>query len=97
MSKDYKNITLEEVKVKKESYRIWLGVFLAIFGCFMILTGAIMPPIGIIHGSILTGVGEVFGLAGASLGFFSYSKRDSSKLDAVYKFIEEEKRNRNAL
>ena len=91
----YKGLSLDDVKIKRESYRIWLGVFLALFGCTMILVGAVMPPIGVIHGSILTGVGEVFGLAGASLGFFSYNKRDSSKLDVVYNFVEDEKRQRN--
>ncbi len=79
-----KKLDTDEVKIKRETSRIWMGVGLAIFGCVLIMTGLVLPPAGIIHGSVLTAVGEVFGLSGASMGIFAYNKRDNAKIDYLY-------------
>lgn len=77
-------ITKDELRIKRESARIYLGIGLAIFGCILIMTGLIIPPAGIIHGSVLTAVGEVFGLAGGCIGVFAMSRRDNAKIDYLY-------------
>ena len=77
------------IKVKRESVRIWLGVGLAVFGCLLIIAGVCIPPMGVIDGSVLTAVGEVFGLSGASMGIFAYNRRDNAKLDYMYRHFEE--------
>ena len=77
-------LNADEVKIKRETSRIWMGVGLAIFGCVLIMTGLILPPAGLIHPSVLTAVGEVFGLSGASMGIFAYNKRDNAKIDYLY-------------
>ena len=82
---------IDEIRVKKETSKIHLGLGIAIFGCFMILLGACLPPVGIIDGSILTAVGELFSLSGALLGVFSLNRRDNAKLDSIYNYIESKK------
>lgn len=85
---------VERIKIKRESVRIWLGVGLAVFGCILILIGVIIPPSGIVDGSILTATGEIFGLSGASMGIFAYNKRDNAKIDYMYRYVEERERNK---
>lgn len=84
---------IDTIRVKRESVRIWLGVGLAVFGCLLIIAGVCIPPVGIIDGSVLTAVGEVFGLSGASMGIFAYNRRDNAKIDYMYRHFEEYARN----
>ncbi len=77
-------ISKDEIKIKKESVRIWMGVGLVIFGCVLIMTGLIIPPAGIIHPSVLTAVGEVFALGGGCIGVFAMNRRDNAKIDYLY-------------
>ena len=93
MKKDDKD--LDEVKIKRETSRIWVGVGLAVFGCILIMAGLIFPPAGVIHGSVLTAVGEIFGLSGASLGIFAYSKRDNAKIDSIYRYVRTQNQERD--
>lgn len=74
----------DEIKIKKESVRIWLGVGLAVFGCILIMAGLCIPPAGIIDGSVLTAVGEIFGLSGGCIGVFAMGRRDNAKIDYLY-------------
>ena len=83
----------DEIKIKKESARIWLGVGLAIFGCVLIMVGLIIPPAGIIDGSVLTAVGEIFGLSGGCIGVFAMGRRDNARIDYMYRYLED-KRNK---
>lgn len=84
---------IDTIKIKRESVRIWLGVGLAVFGCLLIIAGVCIPPVGVIDGSVLTAVGEVFGLSGASMGIFAYNRRDNAKIDYMYRHFEEYTRN----
>lgn len=81
----------DEVRVKRETTRIWLGSGIAIFGCIIIVIGIFIPPMGIIDGSVITAIGEVFGLSGALLGVFSLNRRDNAKIDSIYNYIENKK------
>lgn len=74
----------DTIRIKRESVRIWLGVGLAIFGCVLIMVGLIIPPAGIIDGSVLTAVGEIFGLSGGCIGVFAMGRRDNAKIDYLY-------------
>ena len=74
----------DEIRVKRESAKIWLGIGLAVFGCLLIIAGLVIPPAGIIDGSVLTAVGEVFGLSGGCIGVFAMGRRDNAKLDYLY-------------
>lgn len=87
-------ITKDEIKIKRESVRIYLGIGLVIFGCVLIMTGLILPPAGVIHPSVLTAVGEVFALGGGCIGVFAMSRRDNAKIDYLYD-AEMERRNNN--
>lgn len=77
-------INKDELIIKKESVRIYIGIGLAIFGCVLIMAGLVIPPAGIIHGSVLTAVGEVFGLCGGCIGVFAMNRRDNAKIDYLY-------------
>lgn len=45
-----------------------LGVFLAISGVALLWTGLFIEPLGEIHPSVLTALGEVFTFSGALIG-----------------------------
>ena len=65
----------------------------SIFGCVLIMVGLIIPPAGIIDGSVLTAVGEIFGLSGGCIGVFAMGRRDNAKIDYMYRYLED-KRNK---
>ena len=54
--------------MKKNSAQLWLGVVLTIAGIGLLFLGALLPPGGEIHPSMLVGFGEVATFAGALLG-----------------------------
>ena len=53
---------------KKNTAQFWLGVVITIAGIGLLFLGALMPPCGEIHPSLLVGFGEVATFAGALLG-----------------------------
>lgn len=58
---------------EKMTIQLWLGVSLAIIGCILLWVGLFLPPVGIIHASVLTAMGEVFTFSGALIGIdYSY-------------------------
>jgi len=54
--------------MKKHNVQLILGVILAIFGIILIVTSFIVPPLGIIHSSVIASVGEIFTFSGSLLG-----------------------------
>lgn len=54
--------------MKKHNTQLILGVILAIFGVILIISSFIVPPMGVIHSSVLAAVGEIFTFAGALMG-----------------------------
>lgn len=59
----------------KMTIQLWLGFFLAAFGVIMLIASFIVPPMGVIHSSVLAATGEVFTFSGSILG-----------VDYTYKF-----------
>lgn len=58
---------------EKMTIQLWLGIFLAVVGVALLWTGMFLPPIGEIHPSVLTALGEVFTFSGALIGIdYSY-------------------------
>lgn len=58
---------------EKMTVQLWLGVGLAIVGVALLWTGLFIPPMGEIHPSVLTALGEVFTFSGALVGIdYSY-------------------------
>lgn len=62
-------------KNEKLNIQLFLGMFLVFFGVGLLTASFIVPPMGIIHSSILAAVGEVFTFAGCLIG-----------VDYTYKF-----------
>lgn len=68
-NKRFKPISRKE----KMTIQLWLGVGLAVIGVGLLWTGLFLPPVGIIHASVLTALGEVFTFSGALIGIdYSY-------------------------
>lgn len=58
---------------QKMTIQLWLGVILAVCGIVLLWVGLFLPPIGAIHASVLTALGEVFTFSGALIGVdYSY-------------------------
>lgn len=55
-------------KKTKITLQLWLGFFLAIFGVVLLTASFFVPPMGIIHSSVLAAIGEVFTFSGALIG-----------------------------
>ena len=74
-------------KNEKMTIQLWLGVALAIVGVILLWVGLFLPPMGIIHASVLTALGEVFTFSGSLIGIdytykykmFKYQKDDDDE------------------
>lgn len=58
---------------EKMTIQLWLGIALAVVGVALLWTGLFIAPVGEIHPSVLTALGEVFTFSGALIGIdYSY-------------------------
>lgn len=55
-------------KTKKNTAQFWLGAIITIAGIGLLFLGALMPPGGEIHPTLLVAFGEVATFAGALVG-----------------------------
>lgn len=86
-----KNKRLHILSTKeKMTIQLWLGVFLAVTGVALLWAGLFLPPIGIIHASVLTGIGETFTFSGALIGVDYSYKFKAMKLISEIKEKEDE-------
>lgn len=53
---------------QKMTIQLWLGVALAISGIVLMIVSFLVPPLGVIDGSVLAAIGEVFTFSGALIG-----------------------------
>ena len=53
---------------KKLTYQFILGIILSFSGIVLLFIGLFMPPVGIIHSSVLVAFGEVATFAGTLIG-----------------------------
>ena len=58
------------------------AVVLVFIGVSMILMGMFLPPIGEIHPSVLTALGEVFTFSGSLWGLNTHYRIKTDKMDA---------------
>ena len=65
---------MKSIKLKDRlTIQLWLGIVLAVVGIALIWTGLFIAPLGEIHPTVLTAVGETFTFAGALIGVdYSY-------------------------
>lgn len=76
---------------EKMTVQLWLGVGLAIVGVALLWTGLFIPPLGEIHPSVLTALGEVFTFSGALVGIdYSYKVKSIKYIAGIYKPKEKE-------
>ena len=69
-------------KKTKMTIQLWLGFILAIFGMCLLTASFFVPPMGIIHSSVLAAIGEVFTFSGALIGIdYHYKAQTMSKED----------------
>lgn len=72
---------------QKMTIQLWLGVCLAVIGILLLWVSFFVPPIGIIHSSVLTALGEVFTFSGALIGIdYSYKYKTIRYLKDKYDF-----------
>ncbi len=63
--------------------QLMLATGLTLFGCAMLVAGFLVPPMGVIHPSVLVAGGEVFTFAGSLMGLdYSYKYRNASRHDS---------------
>lgn len=62
--------------ISKANLQLILGFTLAIFGMALLILSFFVPPMGIIHASVLTAIGEVFTFSAALIGIdYHYKQR----------------------
>lgn len=78
------DIKLRHVKLK---WMIVCAVILVFIGCALILMGMFLPPMGEIHPSVLTALGEIFTFSGSLWGLNTHYriKTDQMDIDAEIK------------
>lgn len=73
MSKRRINTISDEQKM---TIQLCLGVLLTIFGIALLVVSFLVPPLGVIHSSVLAATGESFTFAGALIGIdYTYRYR----------------------
>ena len=81
-----KPLTMKE----KMTVQLFLGCGLAIVGVILIFTSFFVPPLGIIHSSVLAAIGEIFTFAGALIGIdYSYKFKEVKYINDYNKQIED--------
>jgi drug/metabolite transporter (DMT)-like permease len=71
---------------EKMTVQLWLGVGLAIIGVALLWTGLFIAPVGEIHPSVLTALGEIFTFSGACVGIdYSYKVKSIKYIADIYK------------
>lgn len=60
-------------------YRI--SVIVLFFGMGLMIAGFVVPPTGVVDGSILTGLGEIFAFTAAITGIDTYRQNFLDKLN----------------
>ena len=68
-------------KKQKMNIQLWLGFILAIFGMALIIASFIVPPLGVIHASVLAATGEIFTFSGCLLGIDYHYKEKRYQYD----------------
>lgn len=72
----------EKIKHVKLKWMIICAVVLVFIGVGMILMGMFLPPIGEIHPSVLTALGEVFTFSGSLWGLNTHYRIKTDQMDA---------------
>lgn len=67
------------------------AVVLVFLGCLLILMGLFMPPIGEIHPSVLTALGEAFTFSGSLFGLNTHYRIKTDKMDIDAEIKQNEK------
>lgn len=70
---------LQHVKLK---WMIICAVILVMLGAALIIMGMFLPPIGEIHPSVLTALGEVFTFSGSLWGLNTHYRIKTDQMDA---------------
>ena len=71
---------MEFIKKYRLELMLVLGVVIAVFGCVLIMLSFYVHPIGIIDGSVMITVGEVFTFSGALIGITATYKTNLKQL-----------------
>lgn len=71
----------EKIKHVKLKWMIICAVVLVFIGVIMILLSMFLPPIGEIHPSVLTALGEVFTFSGSLWGLNTHYRIKTIKID----------------
>lgn len=85
-NKRFKPLSIKE----KMTIQLWLGVVLAIMGCVLLWVGLFLPPVGVVHASVLTALGEVFTFSGALIGVDYHYRWKIITENNKYKEIDDE-------
>lgn len=84
LTKGYVEDKRKEMKLnfkERLNIQLSLGVLLALMGVALIWTGLFIAPVGEIHPSVLTAVGEAFTFSGALIGVDYSYKFKKYKID----------------
>lgn len=74
-----------KIKHTKLKWMIICAVLMVIVGCCLIIAGLIIPPIGEIHPSVLTAVGEFLTFSGSLFGLNTNYRIKTERMDMEIK------------
>lgn len=70
---------MTKFKVKGE---LVAAILLVLVGCFLLIAGLFIPPMGVIHPSVLVAFGEIAVFAGSLFGIDLHYKLEFNKIKA---------------
>lgn len=80
-----------KLKHTKLRWMIICAVTLVMLGCGLIIMGLFLPPMGEIHPSVLTALGEVFTFSGSLWGLNTHYRIKTDQMDADIEIKQETK------
>lgn len=76
------------VNLTREWVKMFIGLFLMIFGMAIVVYSLVMPPLGVIDGSVITVFGLVIGYMGSMFGIDSHAKIKQGEQEAAFRIKE---------
>ena len=55
-------------KTMKKNFQLIVAIMLCVFGCVLLVTGFVLPPLAEIHHSVLVAFGEILTFSGSLIG-----------------------------
>ena len=80
----------KDINISREWAKFWIGIALTFVGVMLVIASFALPPLGIIHSSVIEVFGLMIGFVGAIFGIDSHAKIRIHDQDVDYEIRNKE-------